>query len=68
MFLAERKGKTRLMSFKSNPWLNLEQLGTYKESIYISSGFITLDSINALERKTDKSLPSFGSKVVSNRF
>ena len=68
MFLAERNGKTRLMSFKSNPWLNLEEQSIRKESIYISSGYVNLEAINAIEQKKNKSMPSFGSRVVSNRF
>ena len=48
MFLAERKGKIRLMSFRSDPWLRedctptkYEYVDSYKHSIFLFSGEIT---------------------------
>ena len=47
MFLVERLGKTRLMSFKSNPWLlpnsNIQKKFDrymYKHSIFLFSGIL----------------------------
>ena len=45
MFLAERNGKMRLMSFKSNPWLNSEDEDDHgfdevNDSIYLFSGIL----------------------------
>ena len=44
MFLVERNGKTRLMSFKSNPWLRrdefLNQRKEYEKQIYKQSLFL----------------------------
>jgi hypothetical protein len=44
MFLASRNGKTRLMSFKSNPWIakgekvDIIDSSIYKASIFLFSG------------------------------
>jgi hypothetical protein len=44
MFLVRRKGKIRLMSFKSNPWLEFSDHATaadpdvHKNSIFLFSG------------------------------
>lgn len=47
MFLVEREGKIRLMSFKSNPWLpvitNIRKSSTdqiYRQSIFLFSGVL----------------------------
>ena len=55
MFLVERKGKIRLMSFKSNPWLpvipNTIKSGTdqiYRNSIFLFSGVLARPEKGAL--------------------
>ena len=49
MFLARRDGKTRLMSFKSNPWFDFDHVedywdddyeGLYKHAIFLFSGIL----------------------------
>ena len=46
MFLAEREGKIRLMSFKSNPWLRRDEFprsnqeNIFKQSIFLFSGIL----------------------------
>ena len=52
MFLVERQGKIRLMSFKSNPWLMPDKdvqkksdSFLYKDSIFLFSGILAGPSI-----------------------
>ena len=46
MFLVRRKGKIRLMSFKSNPWLKFDEPASevdpdvYKQAIFMFSGVL----------------------------
>ena len=52
MFLVERQGKTRLMSFKSNPWLSPDKgiqrkndTYTFRHSIFLFSGILDRPNI-----------------------
>ena len=43
MFLAQREGKTRLMSFKCNPWLESD----HNEAIFLFSGVLAQKTIDS---------------------
>ena len=58
MFLAEKDGKIRLMSFKANPWLRRDEYpksnqdNIFKQSIFLFSGILARPKLHAYEEHT----------------
>ena len=58
MFLAQKDGKIRLMSFKANPWLRRDeypksnQENIFKQSIFLFSGVLARPKMHAFEDHT----------------
>ena len=43
MLLVERKGKMRLISYKSDPWVNHLKQDPKQDYLYISTGFLKIN-------------------------
>ena len=77
MFLVSRKGKVRLMSFKSNPWMQHDDLPNdadpdiYKSSIFIFSGSLemmpTVDSEGVAIARTPENMKRFGRRFNNDK-